>query len=208
VGRIALCLLLGYVVGSFPTAYLLVRWKSRIDIRKAGSGNVGTLNSYLVTRSETVGFAVLLLDCAKGAGAVLLGAALGDGEVLNAATAGAAAVAGHNYPVWLGFQGGKGLAPATGAMGLICWPVIPVWMILWLAAYLRPRKVDLANAVATGLVLLAMVLWQFPATGALRMWVDNGIVRGFVISVMCLILLRHVVPLRELYRERKRSSTS
>jgi acyl phosphate:glycerol-3-phosphate acyltransferase len=208
VGRFALCLFLGYFVGSFPTAYLLVRWKSRIDIRKAGSGNVGTLNSYLVTNSESVGVAVLLLDCAKGAGAVLLGGALAGGEVLSAAAAGAAAVAGHNYPVWLGFHGGKGLAPATGAMGLICWPVIPVWMFFWLAAFLHPRKVDLANAIATGLVLLAMALWQTPVTGIPGVYADIGVIRGFVISVMSLILLRHIVPLRELYRERKRSRES
>jgi acyl phosphate:glycerol-3-phosphate acyltransferase len=205
VGRFALCLFLGYIVGSFPTAYLLVRWKSRIDIRSAGSGNVGTLNSYLVTNSKVVGIGVLLLDCAKGAGAVLLGGFVSGGDLLNASSAGAAAVAGHNYPVWLGFHGGKGLAPAAGAMALICWPVIPVWMLLWLAGYRLTRNVDPANAISTIVVILVASLLQSSATGYLGVNTGNGIIRGFVITVMTTILLRHIAPLRELVKERKRS---
>ena len=107
----------GYLLGSFPTAYLMVRLKSRVDIRKAGSGNVGTLNSFMVTKSKGVGVVVLLLDLLKGVAAVTIAPLFGASDPFLAQTvAGAAAVAGHNFPVWLGGKGGRGLATGAGVM--------------------------------------------------------------------------------------------
>jgi glycerol-3-phosphate acyltransferase PlsY len=67
VEQFSLAALVGYILGSIPTAYLLVRWKSQLDIRTAGSGNVGTVNSYEVTKSGLLAGVVLLADFAKGA---------------------------------------------------------------------------------------------------------------------------------------------
>jgi acyl phosphate:glycerol-3-phosphate acyltransferase len=204
-GQIALCLVSGYVVGSFPTAYILVRWKSRIDIRNAGSGNVGTLNSFLVTGSHFVGIAVLLIDCLKGTGAVLLGYLLADGQMLHAVLSGAGAVAGHNYPVWLHFRGGKGLATAAGAMAVICWPVIPLWMVLWSVAYAIMRSIDPANVVASGLILLGATFFPEHVGVPFVPVTLDGMLRGFVAVVMTIILSRHIAPLMESVRNRKRS---
>jgi acyl phosphate:glycerol-3-phosphate acyltransferase len=204
VGQIVLCLLIGYVVGSIPTAYLLVRWKSRIDIRNAGSGNVGTLNSFVVTRSWFVGSAVLIIDIIKGGAAVLLGGAFGGGEHAYAAIAGAAAVGGHIAPVWLRLRGGKGLATAAGAMAMVFWPAIPLWLMLYWCAHAIIRSIDPSTFSASCLVLvLAAVLPRVPHMAWLPPY-EDGVARLFVVCVMAIIVLRHIGPLREYIRDRHR----
>jgi len=205
VGRIALTVFLGYVVGSFPTAYLLVRWKSRIDIRNVGSGNVGTLNSFLVTRSWLVGGIVLAADILKGAGAATIGAWLADGSMLHAALAGIGAIAGHNYPVWLAFRGGRGLAPATGAALVVCWWIVPLWLVLWAVAFAFLRSVNPANAMASGLLLLAGAVVPPEAYENFGGGPDTGLIRWFTVAMMGVILLRHRDPLKEFFRKKKRS---
>lgn len=202
-GRIALSVFLGYVIGSFPTAYLLVRWKSRVDIRMVGSGNVGTLNSFLVTRSWLVGGIVLIIDMLKGAGAALVGAELTDGSMLSAGLAGTAAIVGHNYPIWLALRGGRGLAPAAGAALVVCWLIVPVWLVLWALAYVVLRSINQANAVASGLLLFAGAvvppeLFDSPLGGT-----DAGIIRWFTVAIMGVILLRHGEALKELFTKRE-----
>jgi len=150
--------LLGYFLGSVPTAFFLVHWKSRVDIRHAGSGNVGALNSFKVTGSHWVGAAVLLLDLVKGLLAVFLARVLwGDGFACVGA-AGLGAVAGHNFPVWLRFRGGRGLATAVGVMLLVAWMFVPLWVLLWVAAFLAVRDVNMGNAAACVVGLGATVL--------------------------------------------------
>jgi glycerol-3-phosphate acyltransferase PlsY len=205
VGRIALSVFLGYVVGSFPTAYLLVRWKSRIDIRNVGSGNVGTLNSFLVTRSWLVGGIVLVVDILKGAGAAAIGAGLADGSMLYAALAGISATVGHNYPVWLAFRGGRGLAPAAGAALVVYWLIVPAWLVLWTVAFAFIRSVNPANAMASGLLLLAGAVVPAEAYGYLGGESDDGLIRWFTVAIMGVILLRHRDTLKEFFTKRKRS---
>jgi acyl phosphate:glycerol-3-phosphate acyltransferase len=107
---------LGYLVGSIPFAYLLVRRRG-IDLREAGSGNVGAAN-VLRTSGPGHAAAAMCLDAAKGALAVLIAQRLGAGAATPVA-AGLAAVIGHVYPVWLGFRGGKGVATAAGAFAVL-----------------------------------------------------------------------------------------
>jgi glycerol-3-phosphate acyltransferase PlsY len=197
VGRIALSVVLGYVVGSFPTAYLFVRWKSRIDIRNAGSGNVGALNSFEVTRSWSLGVLVLLADLLKGVIAALVGGGVAEGSAVNAAFAGVSAVAGHNYPVWLGFRGGRGLATAAGAALVVCWIIVPAWLILWAGAYALLRSINPANALASVLLVLSGAIvpsaaFDLPGCGA-----DSATIRWFIAALMSVILLRHIDPVRE-----------
>jgi acyl phosphate:glycerol-3-phosphate acyltransferase len=192
---------LGYLLGSLPTAYLLVRWKARVDIRESGSGNVGTLNSYQVSRSHWLAFTVLLLDLAKGAIAVLITRKIfGDGFD-QASAACIAAVIGHNYPLWLGFRGGRGLAPAAGALLVLSWPVVAVWLLVWGGAYLIMREVNLANAAASfALLALALIL---PAGWLQELFAGSPwSVRVFGVILMGVILMRLVRPVRE-YLNRK-----
>ncbi len=108
--------LFGYLAGSVPFAFLLAR-RAGIDVRVAGSGNVGAAN---VLRTTGTGRAVtvMLLDVAKGAAAVII-VSIAAGGASIAALTGTAAIVGHIYPVWLRFHGGKGVAVAAGVFSVL-----------------------------------------------------------------------------------------
>jgi glycerol-3-phosphate acyltransferase PlsY len=122
-----------YLVGSIPSAYLLTKWFRGIDIRKVGSGNVGSSN---VMRSASIWLAipVILFDCVKGAFMAWLAKELGF-PVLAQIAVGTAAVIGHNWPVFLNFQGGRGAATSLGVIAVIS---------PWLALILVPMAYSLA----------------------------------------------------------------
>ncbi len=148
----------GYVVGSLPTAFLLVRHRTGIDIRKAGSGNVGAFNAFDVTNSRANGVIVGLIDALKGfvVSGFLAWVLKVPFPVQAAAFLGT--IIGHNYPVWLKFRGGRGLATAAGGLFAIGLAYTLIWSILWLVIY-RIRKdihtANLAAILATPLILLA-----------------------------------------------------
>ncbi len=192
---------LGYLVGSIPFAYLLVRWKSNLDIRREGSGNVGTLNSFVVTKSKWVALGVLILDLSKGAGAVFAVRLLIQADFPHGAVGGVSAVAGHSFPVWLGFAGGRGLAPAAGAFCILHWLVVPFWLVLWGVSFLFLRIVNPANAFASAGTLVAVLFvpssaWEW----ALREPVSAPWFRGVVVLVMAIILARHREAVQEYLR--------
>jgi len=115
-----------YLVGSVPSAYLLARWRRGIDPRTVGSGNVGASNLRLTVglwATITVG----VIDIAKGVLPVWLGLRLGLG-VPTAYVAGLAAVVGHNWSVWLRFQGGRGGATTMGVF-LVVFPLATGWIL-------------------------------------------------------------------------------
>src|SRR3954453_6665101 len=133
----------GYLLGSIPFAYLLSRRWTGLDIRQAGSGNVGAAN-VLRTSGVMAGIMVMLLDVAKGAGSVLVAQRLSPGDTAPAA-AGLAAIVGHIYPVWLRFKGGKGVATAAGVFSVLTPlalpPALAIFAIaVWLAEYISLRS--------------------------------------------------------------------
>jgi glycerol-3-phosphate acyltransferase PlsY len=202
VERLALAALVGYILGSIPTAYLVVRWNSQIDIRTAGSGNVGTLNAFEVTKSKAVAGIVLLVDFFKGLAAVVLareafGLAPDPGSL-----AALGAVVGHNFPVWLRGKGGRGLATAAGGALLTFWGVIPAWMAIWALTFALIRQVNPASAVAC-LLTLAIVLASpamLPGGEGLGVLSPGGFT-GLLISV---ILFRLIEPVRSYLYAMKR----
>ncbi len=111
---LAIVLVVAYLLGSFPTSYIVVHRMTGRDIRDLGSGNPGTMNVL-----DSVGARSALIvgstDIAKGAAAVGLAYLAGVGDV-GAVAAGLAAVAGHDFSLFLRFDGGNGTAPATGAL--------------------------------------------------------------------------------------------
>src|ERR1700684_646003 len=108
-----------YLLGSIPFGLLVTKFGGYGDIRRIGSGNIGATN-VLRTGNKALAALTLVLDAAKGVGAVLIGAIWGVDAML---AAGAAVVLGHMFPVWIGFRGGKGLATALGVVIVIAWPV-------------------------------------------------------------------------------------
>jgi glycerol-3-phosphate acyltransferase PlsY len=197
----ASALFTGYLIGSFPTAYLLVKWKASVDIRETGTGNVGTHNAFDVTRSRSVAAAVLLLDLGKGfAGPSICGILFGPSSWLTG-LGGIGVVIGHNYPVWLRFKGGRGLAPSAGVMIALGWISVVIWCVAWLLVYAYSRQLHLANVVATA--LCPFVLWALPAP-----WIEfsipsyaNGMSLVIVVAVLCsLILLKHAEFFGEIWK--------
>ncbi len=151
---IALLVVLAYLAGSVPWGFLAAR-SAGVDIRTKGSGNTGATNVWRVL-GRRYGIPVMVLDVAKGALPVLVGQhAFGSGVAI---VAGAAAVLGHTFPVFLGFSGGKGVATTAGVVIAIT-PIVALGMIALMVALLWLfRYVSLASmccAVAYPLACLA-----------------------------------------------------
>src|SRR4051794_38280172 len=111
-------LALGYLLGSIPFGLVLTRLSGKGDIREVGSGNIGATN-VLRTGSKWLAGLTLILDCLKATAAVLLAIDLFGAEV--GPVAGAAALIGHLYPVWIKFRGGKGVATLLGILIPLLW---------------------------------------------------------------------------------------
>ena len=156
-----LTVLLGYLAGSVPFAFLLAR-QAGIDVRFAGSGNVGATN---VLRTTGTGRAVtvMVLDVAKGALAVFL-AHVANAGAATTAVAGTAAVIGHIYPVWLRFHGGKGVAVAAGVFGVLTPSATAVACGLFVIIVRLTRYVSLGSLAAT--LALPPAAWLMGASTA------------------------------------------
>jgi glycerol-3-phosphate acyltransferase PlsY len=159
---------LAYLLGSIPFGYLIVRASGRGDVRETGSGGTGATN---VTRraGKSAGVLTLALDALKGAAAVLVARlVLTEGFRVDwwVAAAAVAVVAGHVFPVWLGFRGGKGVATGLGVfavlapLALLC--ALPVFvLVVWATRY-----VSLGSIIAAALMPLAV--WALSARSAAR----------------------------------------
>ena len=155
-------LVAGYLLGSVPFGLLLTRAAGIGDIRNIGSGNIGATN-VLRTGRKGLAFGTLILDGGKGALAVLLVKAfLGPEAIPLALLTGTAAVLGHNFPVWLKFKGGKGVATTLGLM-LAAAPMVGIMAILtWVAMAAIFRISSLAALVALALApVYALLLGRF-----------------------------------------------
>jgi glycerol-3-phosphate acyltransferase PlsY len=151
---------IAYLVGSVPTAYLLVRMAVGQDIRTRGSGNVGGTNA-LRTAGWRIGITVTLIDVVKGVLAVWL-MRLYNPESGWVAAAVLAAVLGHCYPVWLKFRGGKGVATGFGAF-LVIAPLSALAALgLWFVVLAIARWVSLASMVASAAFPLLLKLIDRP----------------------------------------------
>lgn len=124
-----LVLPIAYVLGAIPFGYLLVKWKTGGDVRKAGSGNIGATN-VLRTTGRVAGVLTLLLDIAKGYLAVWIAGQLTEQSPWWMSAATLAVMAGHAFPVFLKFQGGKAVASFVGAfLCLTPWAVAAVALV-------------------------------------------------------------------------------
>ncbi len=164
----------GYLLGSIPFGVLLTRIAGAGDLREIGSGNIGATN-VLRTGRKGLAIATLLLDLLKGAAAVWLAYFVSPDD---APLAGAAAVLGHLFPVWLAFKGGKGVATLMGVVVALSWPMGLIYAVIWLGALALLRISSLAGMLAAasvpisalafgrmdlaaiGLVLALIVIWR------------------------------------------------
>jgi len=181
---LAITAVLAYLLGSLPSGLVLTRLAGAGDIRRIGSGNIGATN---VLRTGRIGLAALtlLLDLGKGAVAVLLAQRFGTGVMFVAATA---VLIGHLFPVWLRFNGGKGVATAGGVFLALCWPMGLAALATWLAIAITTRYSSL-SALGTA-ILVPLYAWFF-ADGRLAL---------LTIGLALLVVLRHRGNIRRLLR--------
>jgi acyl phosphate:glycerol-3-phosphate acyltransferase len=157
----ALALIGGYLLGSIPFGLLLTRAAGLGDIRNVGSGNIGATN-VLRTGRKDIAIATLLLDAGKAALALWLARNFLEGSEIGL-VAGAAALLGHCFPVWLKFNGGKGVATFFGTLLVGIWPVGVLAGLLWLGTAFTFRFSSLGALVsATAAPLIAIVFHVEP----------------------------------------------
>lgn len=191
-------LLLAYLLGSFPSAYLLVKWRYHQDVTAEGSGNVGTLNVLRTTRSKSLSALVLLMDFAKGFLVAALAQKFFSTNLFIPGAMIVLAVLGHNYPVWLRFHGGRGLATSAGVMIVFSPVLVGIWLILWGVTYALLRKVIYASVLVT-ISLFVFIWWPGEAFVAAPLEIP--------VTVICfLILIKHIPRIRDTWMESKMES--
>ena len=157
----AFSILAAYLLGSIPFGLVLTRLAGAGDIRKIGSGSIGATN-VLRTGRKGLAAATVLLDAAKGGVAVLLGTTLAGYDA--GYIAGVVAVAGHMFPVWLRFRGGKGVATGFGVL-MVANPLLALTCgAIWLAMAWFVRISSAAALVATALAPVIAAVLQVPFT--------------------------------------------
>jgi len=183
-----LMLVVAYLLGSIPFAYLAVLVAGKGDIRKVGSGNVGATNT-LRAAGWKVALPVALLDIGKGVAAVLLTRAVTTNPAWVAA-AGLAAVVGHCFPVWLRFVGGKGVATAGGVFLTLYTVPALVAAGVWVLVLLASRLVSLSSLVAAASFPIALHVLKRPSPEVL----------GCAAAAALVIIYRHKTNIRRLVR--------
>jgi glycerol-3-phosphate acyltransferase PlsY len=199
-----LTLLTGYLLGSIPSGYLAGRWLMGVDIRSEGSGSTGATNVLRVV-GKGPALVVFLVDVGKGAAAVQLAKAVLEpmGTPLDptaalasdswVVAAGLAALAGHIWPLWLGWRGGKAVATGLGMLLGLAWPVGLACFGTFLAVLSLSRIVSLSSVTAAIALPLLMLGW-FPGQAAGIRW--PYLVLALITTV--LVLWRHRSNLQRL----------
>ena len=177
--------IIGYLLGSIPTAYIVSRASKGVDIRTIGSGNMGGANVMREIGTRE-GVFVGLFDLAKGAGAMLIAQALSISEPWLFGT-GFAAVLGHNFPVFAGFRGGRGSATIIGIF-LVLSPIATlVTLIVVAIPFFATRK--FGGAVIVGFALLPLFIWLLGGS----LWLVR-----YALAIDLFMLIRNLPDVRRL----------
>lgn len=191
---------ISYIIGSIPTAYIFGRIFKGIDIRKFGSGNVGATN-VLRSLGKKAALLVLVLDMLKGASCVIFVAEALSERItsLDLLTLrlmfGISSIFGHNWPLFLKFKGGKGVATTFGVMLALALRVSPlryVFIILvltWLIVFLSTRIVSLASVITAVMLPICMGVFKQPL-----------VLMVFATLIAASIVLRHKSNLQRLFQ--------
>jgi len=183
-----------YLLGAVPVAYIVARLSKGIDLRKVGSGNVGTANVATVA-SKWHSVPVLFLDVGKGYLVVWLASVAGF-DVFYQIVIGLLAVIGHNWSVFLGFKGGRGIATSLGIIMAVS-PLLGLLMLAIVAIFL-PFK-QLALGVLVAITSLPFVAWLAPSP--LGILDKGGAFIGFLLLFAVVIIRRLTPPRSEISRD-------
>ncbi len=182
---IALALILAYLLGSIPAAYLAGRLIKGIDIRQVGTRNMGAMNVFYQI-GFLAGLIVLVVDIGKGAAAIALAFWLGTPDIV-VLLAGIAAVLGHSFPVWLRFRGGKGGATTIGVLIFLMPWGIPIGLALFGLVLLLSRFPTLSYSVA--LVSFPFVAWLI---------YHDGVLVAYTIALLLIPALQYIPRVKEI----------
>jgi glycerol-3-phosphate acyltransferase PlsY len=176
---------IAYLIGAIPFGIVLTRLAGLGDLRQQGSGNIGATN-VLRTGRKDLAAATLILDAGKGAAAVLLGWQWGPDIALMAAYG---SILGHLFPVWLKFQGGKGVATTLGVHLALALPMGAAACATWLVVAAATRYSSLAALISTA------------ATPAYAWWIVHDLqLVQYAAVVAVIVWLRHLGNIARLLR--------
>lgn len=182
--------LFGYMVGSIPFGLVLTRMAGYGDIRKIGSGNIGATN-VLRTGNKTLALLTVLCDAFKaGIAALIAGKMAGSADAVTASLiAGSFGVIGHNFPVWLKFKGGKGVASTFGFILVTCYPVALCALAVWLVMAFTFKYSSLSALTAAALVPLFSYFYA-----------PTSEYTYFYTAVIVLVIVRHHANIKRLLK--------
>lgn len=181
-------MLLGYFIGSIPFGLILTKMAGYGDIRKIGSGNIGATN-VLRTGNKTLALLTVLCDASKAGVAALIAQTVFGGSVTAALIAGSCGVLGHNFPIWLKFKGGKGVASTFGFILATCWPVALIALAIWLIMAFTFKYSSLSALTAA---VLVPVVSHFLAPTVEYTW--------FYTAIVALVVIRHHANIKRLLK--------
>ncbi len=188
---------ISYLIGSFPTAYLVLKLTQKKDVRTLGSGNVGAMNALRASKSKLIGLSVLLIDLLKGLIPTWLMLRHYTGMPWMEVMVLTALVLGHVFPVWLKFKGGRGLAVSAGSMLMIRWELVVIWIGIWLVFFIVIRKHIVASLIATGLLPLVVYF--------MRTTFFNNHILLMTLIVCMFIFQRHLERIPDLVEQKRQS---
>lgn len=191
--------IIGYLLGSIPTAYIVLKRLRGIDITNVGTGNVGAMNSYEVTNSKYIGIIVFIIDFFKGILSVLIIKLFFSDEFIYPALSLLFAIFSHCFNPWINFKGGRGLATAAGGTIFLFPFLLLVWIILWILVYLIKKDILVANILATVLSLIVIFMTEkisakyvYPSPSS------QGELILLVTAGLLIIFIKHIEPLKEI----------
>lgn len=199
---ISMCI--GYLLGSIPTAYLILKNVKSIDITNSGSGNVGAYNSYEVSKSKLLGMLVFLIDALKGLLSVYVVILVLPGGFSYPALSLFFAVLSHCFNPWINFKGGRGLAAAAGGVSLLFPILLFIWLITWIPFYFIKKDIILGNVGATisSIILISLLSdtaskFTFPKANSISIMIL------FATALLTIVLIRHIEPLKDFINSKK-----
>jgi glycerol-3-phosphate acyltransferase PlsY len=193
-------LLACYLIGTIPAAFILVKIFHEKDVTKEGSGNVGTLNAFTVSKSKLLAFQVLLIDFLKGSVPVFFLIYFFKLNVYQIYAASVFIIIGHNYNIWLKFKGGRGLATGAGIFAAVNFVMVIGWGIVWLITSLFKKGVLVSNFIATfSLPFIALIFKNlFISTSKPEIGMNDYLYYIiFVTAVTLVIILRHLEIIKQ-----------
>ncbi|MHB8581498.1 MAG: glycerol-3-phosphate acyltransferase [Ignavibacteriaceae bacterium] len=198
----------GYLLGSFPSAYIFLKKTKSIDITKTGTGNVGAMNAFEITNSKSLGLLIFFVDALKGLLSVYLMILIFHLNFIFPSIALLFAVVGHCYSPWISFNGGRGLSTAAGGLLLLSPLLVFLWIAIWVLFYLTKREIIISNIFATIFSLIIIFSFSnfffrftFPRPDSFPTFIL------FASSILLIIMIKHFEPLQSLISQNKVHST-